>query len=233
MHVALVTGANRGLGLETARQLLGLGWTVVVTSRSGQAADTAAAELALQTGGRTLGLPLDVTSGEQAARAAAEVERRFGRLDALVNNAGTIFDDGRVGVLQADPESVLRSFENNALGALRVSRALVPLMLATGGGNVVNVSTGMAGLAEMGGGWPGYRMSKAALNALTRILHAELHPQGIRVNSVCPGWVKTDMGGPGATRELPEGAAGLVWAATLPSDGPSGGFFRDGRLIPW
>ena len=114
---------------------------------------------------------------------------------------------------------------------MRVSKALGPLLGP--GANVVNVSSGMGGIAAMGGGSLGYRLSKAALNAFTRVLHAELSPRGVRVNSVCPGWVRTDLGGARAPRPVEEGAAGIVWAATLGPDGPSGGFFRDGKPIPW
>jgi NAD(P)-dependent dehydrogenase (short-subunit alcohol dehydrogenase family) len=136
-------------------------------------------------------------------------------------------------VLDVPPELVLAAFETNTLGALKVTQALAPLLVAAGGGNVVNVSSGMGGLTEMGGGSTPYRLSKAALNALTRVLHAELSGRGVRVNSVCPGWVRTDMGGASAPRGVDQGASGIVWAATLEEGGPSGGFFRDGRPIAW
>ena len=133
--------------------------------------------------------------------------------------------------MRSDPAIVRRTFETNTLGPLMVSQALIPLM--QGSGRVVNVSSGMGQLAEMNGGYPGYRLSKAALNALTRILADELKGTGVKVNSVCPGWVRTDMGGADAPRTPKQGAETIVWLATLPDDGPTGGFFRDKQPIPW
>lgn len=134
-------------------------------------------------------------------------------------------------MLGADEDEVLATMRINALGPWRTVRALASLM--SNGGRIVNVSSGMASLTDMGSNYFGYRASKTMLNVLTRVLAQELKPKGIMVNSVCPGWVSTDMGGPSATRSLGEGAAGIVWAATLPPDGPSGGFFRDGKALPW
>lgn len=230
--VAVVTGASRGLGRETCRQLLGRGWAVALTARS--LADAQAAAASLGAADRLLPLGLDVTDADQARAAAVAVAARFGRLDALVNNAGVILDDWDDSTTTTcDPEVVRATFDTNTLGALRASQAFLPLLLQGGGGNLVNVSSGMGSVSEMNGGMVAYRLSKAALNALTRILHDEHNARGLRANSVCPGWVKTDMGGPGATRQVQEGAAGIVWAATLGPGGPSGGFFRDGRPIAW
>ncbi|MCB9777124.1 MAG: SDR family NAD(P)-dependent oxidoreductase [Alphaproteobacteria bacterium] len=231
--VAVVTGANRGIGRQVALELARAGHAVVVTARSPAAATDTAAELAAQSGGTVVGAVLDVTDGAQAAELAALVAERFGRLDALVHNAGAIFDDGD-DVDTVDPALLLRSIDNNAMGALRLTQALLPLLRAApDGANVVHVSSGMGGLTEMGGGYPGYRLSKTVLNGLTRLLHAAHAGEGLRVNSVCPGWVRTDMGGANANRSVEEGAAGVVWAATLGPDGPAGGFFRDGRPIAW
>jgi len=233
VQVAVVTGASRGMGLETARQLLALGWSVVLCGR--RADKLAAASLTLEPveGARLVTFELDVKNPEQAQALAKFLHTEFGRLDCLVNNAGKIFDDRRKPeALVAHAQALRDSFETNAIGPFHVTRALAEL-LQDGGATVVNVSTGMAGLGEMAGGYPGYRMSKTALNALTRIFHHELNDFGVRVNSVCPGWVRTDMGGSSASRSVPDGASGIVWAATLGPDGPSGGFFRDGEEIPW
>ncbi len=232
--VAIVTGGNRGLGRETCRQLAELGWTVVLTARDPDKAATAAVELTDEVPGSVI-VPwtLDVTDSGQAAALSAFVADHYPGVDALVNNAGAIFEPPDAnGPLEVDPDLVLETFETNTVGALKVTRALAGQVAAVGG-NVVNVSSGMGGIAEMDGGWTGYRLSKAGLNALTRVLHAELKSRGVRVNAVCPGWVRTDMGGPSATRAIPDGGASIVWAATLPAGGPSGGFFRDGEPIPW
>jgi len=237
-RVAIVTGGNRGLGRETARQLAEQGWTVILTARRLERAEAAAAEIRAELGldaGSVIARPLDVTDAEQARTLAAWVRSELGRADALVNNAGAIFDpqDWSASILEADLGPIQQSFDTNTLGALRVAQAFGELLADNEGGTIVNVSSGMGALTDMNGGFPGYRLSKAALNALTRILHSALHERGVRVNAVCPGWVRTDMGGAGANRAVDAGAAGIVWAATLPASGPSGGFFRDGETIDW
>jgi NAD(P)-dependent dehydrogenase (short-subunit alcohol dehydrogenase family) len=155
----------------------------------------------------------------------------LGRLDAVVNNAAINYDTWERGV-DADLDQVRETLETNLLGAWRVAQAAIPLLRHSAAGRIVNVSSGAGALTDMGGGIPAYRASKAALNALTRVLAAELRGDGILVNAVCPGWVATDMGGAGG-RPVGEGAAGIVWAVELPDDGPTGGFFRDGRPIAW
>ena len=232
--IAVVTGAYRGLGLETCRQLAERGYLVVLTARREAEGRAAAEGLA----GRGLGVqfhPLDITDAASVQRLRDGLREEFGRIDCVVNNAG-IFPDPAPGteassIFQADLDSVRRGLETNTLGALRVCQALIPLM--EGSGRVVNVSSGMGQLSEMNGCCPGYRLSKTALNAVTRILADELLGTSIKVNAVCPGWVRTDMGGPDATLPVEEGARGIVWAATLPDDGPSGGFFRHGEPIAW
>jgi NAD(P)-dependent dehydrogenase (short-subunit alcohol dehydrogenase family) len=223
--VALVTGANRGIGRETARQLRGKGYDVILTARDEAKAGSAAGEV----GARPL--ELDVGDPGSIERAAAAVHEDPGRLDVLVNNAGIGSDFGVAGV-EPDFGAIQRALDTNFFGAYRLTVALLPLLRASEHPRVVNVSSGMGGITEMGGWSPGYRVSKAALNAMTRILSTELAEAGVKVNSACPGFVNTDMGGPmGATKSVEDAAAGIVWLATLPDNGPSGGFFRDGRRI--
>ncbi|MET3596469.1 NAD(P)-dependent dehydrogenase (short-subunit alcohol dehydrogenase family) [Mesorhizobium shonense] len=225
--VALITGGNRGIGLETARQLAGLGFTVLIGVRDLAKGEAAASKL----GGTVVAIALDVAAPEAAAGAAEEVQRRFGRLDVLVNNAAIHYDPS-ARALRPDWTTIREAFETNVVGAWRVAVAFAPLLSASGHGRLVNVSSEGGSLASMGAGAPAYSTSKATLNALTRILAAELRGSGVLVNSICPGWVATDMGGPGG-RPVALGAAGIVWAATLPDDGPTGGFFRDGKRLPW
>src|SRR5919112_7566 len=227
-RIALVSGGNRGIGLEVVRQLAEKGITTIVGSRD-EEQGRAAAE----------GLPdnvvvrqLDVADEKSVDRLATSIEEEFGRLDILVNNAGITNDRGQHGV-NADLDRVREALEANLFGAWRLCEACIPLMQRHHYGRIVNISSGMGALNEMGGGSPGYRLSKAGLNVLTRILASELRGSGILVNSVCPGWVRTDMGGSGATRSVEEGADTPIWAATLPNNGPTGGFFRDRRPIPW
>ena len=229
-HIAIVTGANRGLGLATCRELARRGHKVVLTARNGEDAESAAAALRGE-GLDVAAAKLDVSSDRSVADFDRHVVRKLERVDVLVNNAGAIFEPkGARGTGEVEPAVLTAAFETNTLGAYRLTRMLLPRMNQAGYGRVVNVSSGMGGITEMGGGSPAYRVSKAALNALTRIFHAEARGD-VKVNSVCPGWVQTDMGGRSATRTLEEGVAGIVWAATLPADGPSGGFFRDGKPI--
>ncbi len=227
-RVALVSGGNRGIGLEIVRQLAGRGITVILGSRDEGSGRAAAEGLS----GDVVVSQLDVTDEGSVARLAASVEGEFGRLDILVNNAGISNDDGQRG-MNADLDRVRQALEANLFGAWRLCEMAIPLMQRHGYGRIVNVSSGMGVLEDMGGGSPGYRISKTALNALTRILASELRGSGILVNSVCPGWVQTDMGSPRAPRPVEEGADTPVWAATLPKGGPTGGFFRDRRPIPW
>jgi len=232
--VAIVTGAYRGLGLQTVRRLAELGHTVILTARREPEGRTAAEGLVAQ-GLAVRFHPLDVTDESSIQALATHLHDTGGRLDVLVNNAG-IFPDphpgsGRDSVFNADLQTLRRGLETNTLAALRLCQVLIPLM--QGRGRVVNVSSGMGQLQEMNGCCPGYRLSKVALNAVTRIFADELRNTGVKVNSVCPGWVRTEMGGESAPLSVEEGAAGIVWAATLPDDGPSGGFFRHGQPIAW
>ncbi|HKC66549.1 MAG TPA: SDR family oxidoreductase [Pyrinomonadaceae bacterium] len=229
-RIALVTGANRGIGFEVCRQLATAGCIVLLTARDASKAKAAAD--ALSRAGRVEPLVLDVADANSIAKAAAEVARRHGQLDILVNNAGINYDTWET-VENADINgTVMETITTNLLGPWRVCQAFLPLLRKSRAGRIVNVSSESGSLAHMGAGPPAYQVTKAALNALTRTLAGELRGSHILVNSVCPGWVATDMGGTGG-RPVAEGAAGIVWAATLPNDGPSGGFFRDGKPLSW
>jgi NAD(P)-dependent dehydrogenase (short-subunit alcohol dehydrogenase family) len=227
--VALVSGGNRGIGQEVARRLAGEGYRVVIGSRALERGDEVAREL----GENVTPRQLDVTDEETIVRCVASVAEDFGRLDVLVNNAGIAGGGWSTNAVDADLDEVRRTLETNLFGAWRLTEETIPLMRRNGYGRIVNISSGMGQLSDMGGHSPGYRVSKTGLNVLTRMLTAELGEENILVNSVCPGWVRTDMGGAGASRSVEEGAASVLWAARLGPDGPTGGFFRDGRPIPW
>jgi NAD(P)-dependent dehydrogenase (short-subunit alcohol dehydrogenase family) len=225
MSIAVVTGANRGIGLEVVRQLADAGHTVVLGARDLGKGEAAAAKLT----GAVHAVELDVADQRGSARLADVLADRFGRVDILVNNAAIHYDTWQ-SAIDADLSVVQEALNTNVFGAWHVTRALLPLLRRSEHGRIVNVSSEAGSLASMAGWAPAYKVSKASLNALTRMWAAEL--PGILVNSICPGWVATDMGGPGG-RPVREGAAGIVWAAQLPDDGPTGGFFRDTHPIPW
>lgn len=232
--IAVVTGGNRGLGFEASRQLAKKGFRVILTSRDEEKGKPAAEKLQSE-GLDVIYHPLDITNDESSQKLAEFIDKQFGKLDVLVNNAG-IYIDEKVGVnsvFYTKIDTVQQTMETNVYGALRVTQALIPLMKKQNYGRVVNVSSGMGQLTDMGSGYTGYRLSKTALNALTRIFASELQGTNILVNSVCPGWVKTDMGGPDATRTPEQGVDTIVWLATLPNGGDTGGFFRDRQPIDW
>ncbi len=234
-RIALVTGANRGIGLEIVRQLSRQGLMTVLCARSLEKGRAAAATLAAE-GLEPAVVALDVTDGDSVRAAVSEVMGLFGRIDVLVNNAGILkegFSKEDSSVLDVATDLVTLTYLTNTVGPLRLIQAVVPGMRERGYGRVVNVSSGAGQLADMGSGFPAYRMSKAALNALTRLTAAEIGPAPVKVNAMCPGWVKTDMGGPNATRSVEKGAETAIWLATLPDEGPTGGFFRDMKPIPW
>lgn len=228
--VALVTGGNRGIGREICRQLADRGHLVLLGSRDAGRGETAARELD-PSGERIRPVVLDVSDDASVSAAADRIAADPGRLDILVNNAAIDYDTHRRGV-DVPLAEVQRAFGTNLFGAWRTVQVFLPLLRGSAHGRIVNVSSEAGSLASMGGGTPAYSTSKAALNALTRVLAGELRRDGILVNSVCPGWTATDMGG-GGGRPVADGAAGAVWAAELADDGPTGGFFRDGRTVPW
>jgi NAD(P)-dependent dehydrogenase (short-subunit alcohol dehydrogenase family) len=223
--VSLVTGGNRGIGREVCRQLAELGHTVLLTARSADAAAAAARAVGAEP------LRLDVTDPASVSGAARRVRKRYGKLDVLVNNAAITYDTWQRAAT-ADLAVVREAAETNLYGPWLMVEEFLPLLRASDHPRIVNVSSEAGSLAGMGAGTPAYTVSKTALNALTRMLAAELRRDGILVNAVCPGWVATDMGGPGG-RPVADGAASIVWAAALPDSGPTGGFFRDGHPLPW
>ena len=226
-RIAVVTGANRGIGLEICRQLTKTGMYVILTARDGTKAKAAAGEIKVESH------ELDVDSEESVKAFARWLTETHGRCDVLVNNAGVLLDPRGSRIPDTKIETWRATFETNVLGTLRMIQAILPLMRKNRYGRIVNLSSGQGQLSEMGVGTPAYRVSKTALNALTRTTAAELQGSGILVNAMCPGWVRTDMGGSGAPRSVEQGADTAVWLATLPDNGPSGGYFRDRKQIPW
>ncbi len=227
--IALVTGANRGIGREVVRQLAGMGWRVILTARDEAKGRKACEELA----GERIDLTfhrLDVTDLENIHRLAGELSSGIGRLDVLVNNAGILMDEDRPFPGLAI-ETLRRTMEANFFGPFLLSQALLPLLLRSDDARIIHVSSGLGQLSDGGGGYPAYSLSKAALNMMTVQLAEDLGGR-VKVNSVCPGWVRTEMGGPGATRSIEKGAESIVWLATDPKI-PNGKFIRDRKEIAW
>jgi len=231
-RIAIVSGGNRGLGREIARQLMKEDAFVVLGCRD-QARCDAALEALRRDGANVDAFPLDVNDTKMVKRFVEHVGKQHGSPSILVNNAG-VYPEATSSRVADTATSVWReTFETNLFGAVRMCREVVPLMRKLRFGRVVNISSGLGQLHQMGEGSPAYRVSKAALNALTRTLAAEVAGTGILVNSMSPGWVKTDMGGDDAPRSVEEGADTAVWLCLLPSNGPTGQFFRDRKPIPW
>jgi NAD(P)-dependent dehydrogenase (short-subunit alcohol dehydrogenase family) len=229
-RTALVTGGNRGIGLEVCRQLAATGLRVILTARNGARADAAAAALAGS--GDVVAATLDVTDEHSVSTLAADLSRRGLQVDVLVNNAAVLVGES-IAVLETAGDDLRATFETNLFGVVLVSQAFVPGMIARRYGRVVNVSSQAGQLLSMGTYAPAYSMSKAALNAFTRQLAGAAHGRNVLVNSADPGWVRTAMGGPSAPRSVEQGADTLVWLATLPATGPTGGFFSDRKPIDW
>lgn len=230
-RIALVTGGNRGIGLELCRQLGQQQARVILGSRDLAKGVAAAAEL------KASGLPVearqvDVANVQSIRECMNWIRREVGRLDILINNAGIMVEDDDADPLE-ELEIVRDTMQTNVYGPLLLSRLAIPIMKTRRYGRIVNLSSGMGALSEMGAGYVAYRMSKAGINVVTRVLAAETEGMGILVNSVDPGWVRTAMGGRGASRTVEKGAETPLWLATLPDDGPTGGFFRDRRVIAW
>jgi NAD(P)-dependent dehydrogenase (short-subunit alcohol dehydrogenase family) len=234
-RVALVTGANRGLGFETCRQLAQCGFHVVLTSRDRQRGVDAASRLRAEGLDITHHL-LDVTEPEHVARIGDFVAEEYGRPDVLVNNAGALLEPEEASILDVLLECIAKTLDINFYGPLRMIRAFIPLTQANGYGRVVNVSSiggSLSLMSTLRGRMAAYRISKAALNAVTRLTAGAVKDDNIKVNSMCPGTIRTRMGGPKARRSVAQGAETIVWLATLPPSGPSGKFFKDRKRLDW
>jgi NAD(P)-dependent dehydrogenase (short-subunit alcohol dehydrogenase family) len=229
-RIAVVTGANRGIGFEVCRQLGQLGARVIRGSRDASLGEAAAARLSAE-GLDVVCCRLDVTDQQSVDTLATWLETTHGRLDVLVNNAGIMSNWKTFTAATLDELEAM--WQVNLVGAWRATQSLLPLMRRGGWGRIVNVSSEAGSLHRTNSGAAAYRITKAALNSFTRSLADEVRSQGILVNSVCPGWVASDMGGPAAPRSLEQGAASILWAVTLDDSGPTGGFYQDGKPIPW
>ena len=226
-RIALVTGSYRGIGLATVSELANQGYKVILSSRVEEKGRAALSSLTDQS--NVVYHQLDINDQASVDEMVSFIENEFGRLDVLINNAGISYDTWN-SAINADMDDVQRTMETNFFGAWRMIQACYPLMQRNGYGRIVNVSSGAGSMATMHAGHPGYAASKAAMNVLTKKVAAE-SSSNILINSVCPGWVRTEMGGMEAPRSTEEGAASVIWAATLPDNGPNGGFFRDGEVV--
>lgn len=229
--IALVTGGNRGIGLAACEGLANLGIHVLMGSRDLAKGETVASALR-QKGLDVEAVQLDVTDAESIEQARQTIQNQHGRLDVLVNNAAILIDETS-NIMRLPIEMMRETMEANFYGPLMVCQAFLPTMQQQRYGRVVNVSSQAGQLSTMGNYAPAYSISKTALNALTVMFAAAMHGGDIKINAMCPGWVRTDMGGSNASRSPEQGADTIVWLATLPKDGPTGGFFRDRKSVAW
>ena len=229
--VAIVTGANRGIGFETCRQLSKLGIITILTSRNETKGEQAVDALS-EGGGELLYHQLDVAKTDSIARLKKYVIDNFQRCDILVNNAGVFLDRG-VSILDLQEQTLQETLQVNFMGSLKMCQEFLPLMQESGSGRIVNVSSTMGSISNMGAGSAAYKLSKLMMNGMTRIMAAENDQADIKINTMAPGWVRSDMGGPSAPRTLSQGADTIIWLSTLPEDGPSGGFFEERAPGAW
>jgi NAD(P)-dependent dehydrogenase (short-subunit alcohol dehydrogenase family) len=230
-RIALVTGANRGIGFEICRQLAKSGLTVILTARD-ESAGLRSVETLQNEAVDVHFEVLDVQDEQSIRNLRENIETKWGRLDILINNAAILLDES-YSTLQIPLDVMRRTLETNLLGPLYLCQTFMPLMKKNNYGRIINISSGMGAFSEMGSGYPAYRVSKTALNAMTKILAAEVYGSNILINAMCPGWVRTKMGGAGATRSVEKGAETAVWLALMGDGGPNGRFFRDRREIGW
>ncbi|MDQ0247561.1 NAD(P)-dependent dehydrogenase (short-subunit alcohol dehydrogenase family) [Bacillus fengqiuensis] len=229
--IAFITGGNRGIGFELGKQLAEKNYRVILGSRNKEKGQNAVSSL------KNLGydihvVELDVDHTESIQKTAEYVQQTYGRLDVLINNAGVYLDENEK-MSEEEPAILEQTLTTNFLGPYHLIRSFLPLMMKNQYGRIVNISSGYGQMDEMDQTGPGsYKLSKFALNGLTRLLAAELSGN-IKINAVCPGWVRTDMGGPHAPRSVEQAAQSILWLTELDEDGPSGGFFRDGHIINW
>ena len=224
----IITGGNRGIG-HGLLKILSDKHNVIITVRDKQKGESSIAGLG-HSKNEISYVVMDVEDSDSIKRAADDIKKRFNDIDMLINNAGILIKEYQLPAIETSEESILRTFNTNTLGVLRVCKSIVPLM--SNGGRIINISSGMGQLEEMESGSTAYRLSKTSLNALTKILSNELSPLDIKVNTICPGWVRTDMGGENATLSIEESTTQIVEFA-LKDDFPNGQFLRHGEIIPW
>ncbi|WP_413943514.1 SDR family NAD(P)-dependent oxidoreductase [Bdellovibrio sp. HCB-162] len=233
--IAIVTGANRGLGLATSEALAQRGYKVIMAMRNPDKAQKQINALKMKDLD-VVAMKLDQSSEKSITDFVNQIRQEYGFVDVLINNAGILIDSedgGNSSVFKTKASTVLKTFTTNTLGPFLLTQKIFPLMKQEGYGRIVNVSSGMAQLSQAQVASASYRLSKTALNMVTNLFASEVGDADICVNSVSPGWVRTDMGGPNADRSVEQGIKGILWAATLPKGGPNGGFFRDGEPLTW
>ncbi|HHP7242233.1 MAG TPA: SDR family oxidoreductase [Cyclobacteriaceae bacterium] len=228
--IVVVTGGNRGIGFEICKQLHALDFQVVLTSRDLKKGEEAAKSLSKKNN-KVMYMNLDVSDVESITTFSNHMKELYGHVDVLVNNAG-IFIDREAQLITVKLNKIKETLETNTYGPVLLIQQLLPLLTLSKDARIINMSSGLGAISEMAGGYPGYRLSKVALNAATLMMASELRNTTVKVNAMCPGWVKSDMGGPGASRSLVEGADTAVWLATA-SGIPNGKFFRDRKEIDW
>ncbi len=231
-RTVLVTGGNRGIGLECCAQLARKGWTVILGSRDAKLGAKAAASLSKE--GAVYPVKLDSTRPAEIEKARAWIEKKFGRLDALINNGAVLFKEDNNGNLNDLQDGLFETtIQTNLIGCYNTMRAFLPMMKKQKFGRIVNVSSGYGSTEMLKAKVGAYKLSKYALNGLTKILADEMNPKHIKINAICPGWVRTRMGGPDATRDVRDGAKSVIWGVLLDEKGPTGGFYRDGKPAVW